>query len=164
MVSKIEKSTIGIGLSILIGISGLWIGYNASTSTVGIHRTKFSDSTGKGLIVQDFGIYAKYEPLNTSIYVEQGESLYIFFTSQIAIKQDTGLGQISFCIAIDGYVNRSLKVYFQHTDPTYQYESLVLQTINNTLSVGMHTVDIYYNARDSSAQTYYSTLLVQTIK
>ncbi|MCP4764623.1 MAG: hypothetical protein GY870_22805 [archaeon] len=165
-----EKSSVAIFLAIILGGSGLLFGYQAysNTNISGVHRTKFTDDTFYDLVEHEStSEWSEFEEMEIRIYVENGESLYILFTTSICLKDDrpNNLGNVYYVIGIDGVRNISKYSHiYTHSDVYFEYIPVSLQSMISNLAEGFHTVHIYYSNLGHDTHSYYSAITVQTLK
>ncbi len=167
-----EKSSVAIFLAIILGGSGLLFGYQAysNTNISGIHRTKFTEDSQTELSEQiNNNIFVEFEEVRTRIYVENGESVYVLFTTSIGIKDWDGpasaeIGNVYFVMGIDGVANISKSIHLLEYEEQWVYMPVTLQGMFTGLSVGFHDISIHYCNRVEDSRVYQSRLLVQTLK
>ena len=163
-----KKASVAIFFAIILGGSGMWFGYQAMSNTniSGVHRTKYSEDTFQDFVVHaNTSEWSEFVEMETRIYVENGESLYILFTTSIVLREEPGyLGNVYFAIGIDDVRNGSKNCHISQSEDYYEYIPISLQTLIPNLEAGFHTVHIYYSNMGENTHSYYSAITIQTLK
>ena len=165
-------------LAIVIGGTGLAFGYLAMRQPDLIFPIVLPDTSDAAVVNMWFNrndtwiLLSDSGPTNitdieTSFYVNQGESVYFCFSGNIKLSPQSGNPSFEIWFVIDYVPHLSLRTTLvSPVTDNDTYFQFTLQNLTNTLPAGAHTISVQYIASmidTVNCQLRERSLLVQTL-